>query len=57
MASPAILWSIQTIEKSATGETPFMLVYGLEVVLLVQVTIHTHRVAAIQATLSSQALR
>jgi len=52
-----ILWSIHTTEKSATGETPFMLVYGSEVVLPIEVPIHTHRVAAFQKTLNSQALQ
>ena len=54
---PTILWSIHTTEKSVTGEILFMLVYGSEVVLPVEVVIHTHRVAAFQATLNNQALR
>ncbi|XP_048489861.1 uncharacterized protein LOC125491830 [Beta vulgaris subsp. vulgaris] len=28
-----VLWSIRTTAKNSTGETPFMLVYGSEVVL------------------------
>jgi len=36
-----IRWYIRTSEKSATWESPFMLVYGSEAVLPVQVAIHT----------------
>jgi len=39
----AILWSIRTTEKAATGETPFMLGYGSEVVLPIELAIQTHR--------------
>jgi len=41
---PGILWSIRITEKSATGETPFVLVYGSEAVLPIEVAIDTHRV-------------
>ena len=41
---PAILWSIRTTEKSTIGETPFMLVYGSEAVLSIELAIRTHRV-------------
>jgi len=51
-----ILWSIQTTDKSATRETLFMVVYGFEAMLPVEVVIQTHRVAAFQATLNNQAL-
>jgi len=33
---PAILWSIRTIEKGATGKTPFMLVYGSKGIFLLK---------------------
>jgi len=41
-----MLWSIQTIEKGSTKKTPFMVVYGSEVMLPVKVTIHTRSLAA-----------
>jgi len=37
-----VLWSLRPPEKTATGETPFMLAYGSEAVLPVEVTLHTH---------------
>ena len=40
---PAILWFIRTTEKGATEETPFMLVYGSEAVLPIELAIRTHR--------------
>jgi len=52
---PAILWSIRTTEKSATGETLFMLVYGSKVVLPIELAICTHKVATFQTTQNNQA--
>jgi len=40
-ADNGALWSIRTIEKKAMGETPFMLAYGSEVALPVEVALHT----------------
>ena len=54
---PAILWSIRTTEKSATGETPFMLVYGSEAVLPVELAIRTHRTTTFQTAQNNLALR
>jgi len=42
----AILWFTRTTTKSMTGKTPFMLVYGSELVLPIEVVIHTHEVSA-----------
>ena len=53
----AVLWVIQTVEKSATGETPFMLVYGSEAVLPVEIVVHTHRISTFQDNLNNQAFR
>jgi len=38
-------------------ETPFMLIYGLEIMHLVEVAIHAHRVASFQETLNTQSLQ
>jgi len=38
-----VLWYLRTTEKTATGETLFMLAYGTEAVLPVEVALHTHR--------------
>nr|XP_025636282.1 uncharacterized protein LOC112730408 [Arachis hypogaea] len=40
---PEILWSYNTSIQSATGETPFKLVYGAEALILVEVSISTLR--------------
>jgi len=53
---PAILWSIHTTEKGATGETPFMLVYGSEAVLPIELAIQTHRMTVFQTAQNNQAL-
>lgn len=34
---PTILWSYRTTARSGTGETPFSLTYGTEVVLLLEI--------------------
>ena len=52
----SVLWSLRTTENTATGETPFMLAYGFEVVLPVKVTLHTHRLATFQEELNNAAL-
>jgi len=36
-----VLWYLCTTEKTATGETPFILAYGSKAILLVEVAIHT----------------
>jgi len=52
-----VLWNLRTMEKTATGETSFMLAYGSEAVLPVEVALHTHRLTAFQETLNNAALR
>jgi len=34
---PGVLWAYQTIARTPTGETPFRLVFGTEVMILVEV--------------------
>jgi ribonuclease HI len=41
---PAILWTYRTSHKTATGETPFMLAFGVEAVIPVEIGIPTQRV-------------
>ena len=52
-----ILWSMGTTKKSPMEETPFMLVYGSEAILLIKVAIHNHRVVVFQETFNNQALQ
>ena len=52
-----VLWSIHTIEKTATGETPFILVCNSKVVLLMEVAIYTQRLTIHQEDLHNGALR
>jgi len=54
---PAILWSIRTTEKGVTSETPFMLVYGSEAVLPIELAIRTHRTTTFQTAQNNQASR
>jgi len=51
----AILWNLRTEEKTATGETSFMLTYSSEVVLPVELALHTHRLTSFQETLNNAA--
>jgi len=47
---------ICTTEKTAMGKTPFMLAYGLEVVLPIEFTLHTHRLTTFQESLNNSAI-
>ena len=38
---PGVLWASQTTPHSSTGETPFSLVYGTEVVIPAEVVVPT----------------
>jgi len=54
---PDVLWSLLTTEKTATGETSFMLAYGSKAVLPVKVALHTHRLTSFPEALNNVALR
>jgi hypothetical protein len=43
---PCVLWANQTSSSQATGETPFFLVYGAEVVIPPEVTMVSPHVQA-----------
>jgi len=51
-----VLWYLHTIEKTATGETPFMLAYGSEAVLPIEVALQTHWLTTFQEALNNAAL-
>ncbi|XP_015611072.1 uncharacterized protein [Oryza sativa Japonica Group] len=42
---PVVLWANRTTPSSATGETPFFLIYGAEAVLLSELSLGSARVA------------
>ncbi|XP_048492977.1 uncharacterized protein LOC104903462 [Beta vulgaris subsp. vulgaris] len=52
-----VLWSIRTTTKNSTGETPFMLVYGSEAVLPIQIEEPTLRVMLYSEDANWAALR
>ena len=52
-----VLWYLYTTEKTATGETQFMLAYGSEAVLPIEVALHTHGLTTFQEGLNNAALR
>jgi hypothetical protein len=54
---PSVLWSLRTTPNVATQETPFFLVDGAEVVLLVEITHKAPRIAAYGETTSTEALQ
>ena len=41
---PSILWTYKTTARTPTGETPFQLTYGSEVVILAEVGLTSYRV-------------
>ena len=43
---PYVLWSMRTTYKMATGQTPFLLTYGSEAVLPIELAIPTDRVSS-----------
>jgi hypothetical protein len=52
-----VLWSFRTTPNAATQETPFFLVHGVEVVLLVEITHEAPKIAAYDETTSTEALQ
>ena len=45
---PGVLWAYRMTVRTPTGETPFKLAYGSEVVILVEVHMANHRVMMYQ---------
>ena len=41
---PGVLWAYRTIVRTLTGETPFKLAYGSEVVIPIEVHMANHKV-------------
>jgi hypothetical protein len=41
---PSILWTYRTTPRSSTGETPFLLTYGVEAVILLEIGLPTIRI-------------
>ena len=54
---PNVLWAYRTIARTPTGETPFRLSYGTEVVILVEVGVTSTRQAAFSEEGSDEELR
>jgi hypothetical protein len=53
---PSILWTLRTTPNAATQETPFFLVHGAEVMLLVEITHEAPRIATYDESTSNEAL-
>nr|XP_009392083.1 PREDICTED: uncharacterized protein K02A2.6-like [Musa acuminata subsp. malaccensis] len=54
---PSILWSLRTTPKTATGESPYSLSYGTEVILPPEVVFPTPRTEKYDETTSAQGIR
>ena len=52
-----VVWSLRTTEKTTTAEMPFMLAYGSEAVLPIEVALHTHHLTMFQEELNNATLR
>ena len=54
---PGVLWAYRTIVRTPTGETPFKLAYGSEVVIPAEVHMANHRVMMYQEKDNTEQLR
>ena len=54
---PNVLWAYRTTARTPTGETPFRLTYGTEVVILVEVGVTSTRRAAFSEEGNDEKLR
>ena len=54
---PGVLWAYRTIVRTPTGETPFKLAYGSEVVIPAEVHMANHRVTMYQDKANEEQLR
>ena len=54
---PSIMWAYQTIARTPTGETPFPLAYGNDVVILVEVGLISYRVENYAEEKNEEAIR
>ena len=54
---PSVLWAYRTTVRTPTGETPFKLAYGSEVVIPAEVYMASHRVKKYQAKENEVQLR
>ncbi|XP_074323436.1 uncharacterized protein LOC141660357 [Apium graveolens] len=53
---PNMLWSYRTTPRSATGETPFRLAYGVDVILPVEISLISPRVEVFDPSLALEGL-
>ena len=54
---PQVLWANRTTEKGPTGETPYLLVYGLETVVPVEIMVPSTRVQNFSEEENDEAIR
>ena len=54
---PHILWAYRTTTRTPTGETPFLLAFGTEVVVSTEIGLPTFRIAHYQDELNEEVLR
>lgn len=52
-----VLWAHRTVYKTATGETPYNLVYGVDAVIPAEVSLISHRVANYELEENSSGMR
>lgn len=54
---PNVLWSLRTTPKASTGQTPFRMAYGIETVLLVEISSKSLRIEKFDPKSSEEGLR
>ena len=54
---PSVLWAYRTTARTPTGETPFRLAYGTEIVILAEVGLTSYRVESYDEDMNKEAMR
>ncbi|XP_071704450.1 uncharacterized protein [Rutidosis leptorrhynchoides] len=54
---PSVIWAHRTTHKNSTGETPFILVYGTEAIIPVEILVPTQRVQSFDESSNGEGLR
>lgn len=49
-----VLWAYQTMLRRSTGESPYFLTYGVEIVILVEISLSSMRVSYFSSTVNDE---
>lgn len=54
---PSVLWAYHTIVRTSMGETPFLLAFGIEVVIPVEIGMTSHKATNFDSEKNEEGLR